>query len=89
MLRKRRSRPDSFENNLEAVALSPKRSSAEMYDLRNTLPSRKALDAELAAAQVRLMGQVDVPDLAPISTTHNHLKIMQQLSSSASKGNYD
>lgn len=97
VLRKRRSRPDSFENNLDTVAalLSPKRSSAEMYDLRNTLPSRKALDPDAAAvaaavAQVRLSG-VDMADhMAPLSAIHgNHLKMMQQLSSSSStsKGN--
>lgn len=77
MLRKRRSRPDAFESTLEA-ALSPKRSSAEMYDLRNTLPNRKVVDPE---AQVRLIG-TDVPDLAPLS--HGHLKMHL---SSSSKGN--
>lgn len=85
MLRKRRSRSDAFDAaNLETQAQSPKRSSAEMYDLRNTLPSRKVVaDAE---AQVRLVeaaaATADVTDLAPLS--HNHLKT--QLSSSSKGG---
>lgn len=61
VLRKRRSRPDA---NLNA-SLSPKRSSAEMYDLRNTLPTRKMIDPD---SQVRLVG-TDVPDQAPLPAT--------------------
>lgn len=67
MLRKRRSRPETYENNLETTTVSPKRSSAEMYDLRNTLPSRRAVDPD---AQVRLVGSNDVPDLTALPQSH-------------------
>lgn len=83
MLRKRRSRPDSFEANLETTTLSPKRSSAEMYDLRNTLPNRKVLDPD---SQVRLIG-TDAPDLAPLPHSGSYYQKMHfASSSSASKG---